>query len=129
MKKIYHTLLTSLLLLPFIVSAQTSTTTTETANLKDAFGQPLQDIGKAAGYRTEGATLEEKLGSALNMIFALLGVLFIILIVYSGFLWLTASGNETKIKKAKDNLYSSAIGLIIIIGAYAISKFVFNVLL
>ena len=130
MKKILFIIYTLLYLSPIAVFAQTQApVTSPQANLNDAFGSPLQQIGKAAGYKTEGTSLEQKIGNALNILFALLGVLFIVLIIYSGFLWLTASGNETKVKRAKDNLYQSIIGLIIIIGAYAISRFIFGVLL
>lgn len=58
---------------------------------------------------------------------SLVGAIFLILIIYGGFLWMTASGNEEQIGKAKKILASSIIGLAIILLSgvitYALSKF------
>ncbi|MBI2038704.1 MAG: TrbC/VirB2 family protein [Candidatus Niyogibacteria bacterium] len=42
-------------------------------------------------------------------------------IVYAGFLYVTARGNETKVKKAHDTLLWTVVGAAIIVGAYAIA--------
>ena len=46
----------------------------------------------------------------------------VLFIVYSGFLYVTARGKETKVKKAHDVFLWSIVGTAIILGAYAISK-------
>ena len=56
----------------------------------------------------------------------LLGVIFIILIIYAGFTWMTAGGEEEKVRKSKEIIKRSIIGLAIIIAAYAITAFVFK---
>lgn len=122
-----------LLSLPAFSMAQSGTasgtvTTQKETDLSDAFGQPLDAVRIKAGYR-QSATIEEKIAVVINMIFSLLGVIFLIFIIYSGYLWATAGGNEDKVRKAKDNIYRTIIGLIIILGAYAISRFVLTALL
>ena len=59
----------------------------------------------------------------------LIGIVFVVLVVYAGFLWMTAGGEEDKISKAKKLLYDGVIGLAIILSAYAISFFIFKALL
>ncbi len=74
-----------------------------------------------------GATpLTETIGSLIQTLLAFLGVIFLILIIYAGLLWMTAAGNEDKVKKAQSILMSSIIGLIVLLSAYAISYFVIS---
>ncbi|QQS60425.1 hypothetical protein IPN41_00350 [Candidatus Falkowbacteria bacterium] len=71
-----------------------------------------------------------KLGGVVALIIksflGLLGVIFIILIVLAGYNWMTAAGDEEKIKKATSTIRSAIIGLLIIIAAYSITYFVFQ---
>lgn len=62
----------------------------------------------------------------INTVLAFLGLITLILIIYAGFLWMTASGNEETIKKAQGILKGAIIGLIIVLVAYSISYYVFN---
>ncbi|MBX4210520.1 TrbC/VirB2 family protein [Candidatus Parcubacteria bacterium] len=43
-------------------------------------------------------------------------------IIYSGFLFVTAQGNETKISDAKRAFYSAVIGTAILLGSWAIAQ-------
>ena len=45
----------------------------------------------------------------------------IVLIIWSGFLFVTAMGDMTKLKKARSTLLWTIIGLAIIVGAWALS--------
>jgi len=68
--------------------------------------------------------LQTKTGQIIGVVLSFVGVLFLILIIYAGLLWMTAQGNEQKITKAKDLLVNAVIGLIIVFAAYAITAFV-----
>ena len=46
----------------------------------------------------------------------------VVMIIYAGFLYVTAGGNETQIKKAHDALLWAVIGAAILLGAYIISQ-------
>jgi amino acid transporter len=70
-------------------------------------------------------TISEIAGTAVNAFLSLLGVIFIILILLAGYNWMTASGHEEKIKKAKETIWRAIIGLLIVVGAYAIWRFIF----
>ncbi len=64
----------------------------------------------------------------IRAFFGLLGLIAVVLIMYAGFLWMTAQGDEDKVKKAKGILTSAVIGLVIIMSAYAIASFIINAL-
>lgn len=57
---------------------------------------------------------------------SLLGVIFIVIMVFAGYRWMTASGNEEAIKKSQESIKRAIIGLIIVVLAYAITAFVFG---
>lgn len=82
----------------------------------------LNEVNTTAGLGENDLT--ETIGSLISTLLAFLGVIFLILIIYAGLLWMTAAGNEDKVKKAQSILLSSVIGLIILLSAYAISYFV-----
>lgn len=59
---------------------------------------------------------------------AFMGIVVLVIILYAGFLWMTAGGNEEQIERAKKTLRNAVIGLLIILSAYAIVAFVMRML-
>lgn len=102
-----------LLLLPFAASA-------DTLNLNTS----LDNVGGEAYGTTSQPDLLEILGTIINVILGFLGVIFLVLTLYAGFLWMTAGGNDEAVVKAKNILKTSIIGLIIVLAAYSIAGFV-----
>lgn len=78
----------------------------------------------AVGSNLGGTSLENRIGGIIRGILALVGTIFFILTIYAGVLWMTASGDETKIEKAKQIIQAAVIGLIIVMSAYTITYFV-----
>jgi len=91
----------------------------------DTAGQYVQDVGGAAQVST-GASLPEIIGRIINVVLGFLGILLLVYILFAGFLWMTAGGNEDQVKKSKAMIKNAIIGLIIIVAAFAISSFVFD---
>ncbi|MBD3311350.1 MAG: hypothetical protein GF349_02535, partial [Candidatus Magasanikbacteria bacterium] len=60
----------------------------------------------------------------INVALGLLGIIMVVILVYAGFLWMTAAGNDEQVGKAKKMIMAAVIGLAIILSAYAISNFV-----
>ncbi len=91
----------------------------------EAFGQLYSAAGdQGAGfgtYRDPRETTARIIRSALSLI----GMIFMALSLYAGFLWMTAGGEEENITKAKGILKASIIGLIIILAAYSLTNFIF----
>jgi len=73
-----------------------------------------------AGEKDISQTIGSMIGAALSFI----GVIFFILMIYAGFLWMTARGNEEKVGQAISILMQASIGLIIVAGAYLITRYV-----
>jgi amino acid transporter len=85
----------------------------------------LSDVGIA----TDGAVPEDfatTIGQLINVILSVLGIFFVIIVVYAGFLYLSAGGEEEKVKKAKKLISQAVIGIVIVLLAYSISTFVFT---
>jgi|SRR3989338_3756340 len=61
----------------------------------------------------------ENLAQAITTIGIPLAVIFII---YSGFLFVTARGNDKKLEEAKKTFYWAIVGTILIIGAWALAS-------
>jgi hypothetical protein len=89
------------------------------------------DVAAKAAYGGEAyskditVTIGIIVGTALSFV----GVLFFLLIVYAGIIWMTARGNDQDVTKAKDLMQSAIIGLIIVLSAYAITTFITSNLL
>jgi len=80
------------------------------------------DLGPAEGANQVPTIV----GGLIDGVIGLLGLVFVILIVYAGYLYLTAGGEEKKVKKAKSMLSQGVIGMIIILSAYFIADLVLN---
>lgn len=57
-----------------------------------------------------------------------IGLIAVIIIMYSGFLWMTSGGDPNKVANARKTLINSAIGLVIAISAFAIVTFIANLI-
>lgn len=66
----------------------------------------------------------EVAGKIINGVLGILGVIFILLMLYAGYNWMTAAGQEQKVEKAKDTILRAIIGLLITISSYAIWNFI-----
>lgn len=65
----------------------------------------------------------------IKTLLTFIGIFFVVLNMYAGFLWMTAGGEEEKASKAKKLIFDGVVGLAIILSAYAISYFIFRSLL
>ncbi len=92
-------------------------------------GQGMVDKAavKVAGYQTN--TVEGVVGIVISAALGLVGIIFLVLTVYGGYIWMIARGDEGKVEKAKETISRSLIGLIVVLAAYAITYFVIDKLL
>jgi hypothetical protein len=116
--------LTTILILPYFVFAQASTTPiSENSSMLNK----LNSVAGNGGYNTgTNAGLMVVIGTIVQAVLSLLGAIFIILMIYAGIVWMTASGNETKVEKAQGMIKTSIIGLIITLSSWAIWSFIFT---
>ena len=117
------------LILPFIVLNLFSfaiLTTPAHADIADEINtqlEPVKDIYDE-GDNIDQNSFVEKIAETIKIVLSFLGLIFLILIIYAGFLWLTSAGSEEKIGKAKSIMISAIIGVAIILAAYMITTFV-----
>lgn len=66
------------------------------------------------------------IANIIRIALGLLGTVAVVIILYGGFVWMTAGGNEENVATAKKILVNGVIGLVIIILAFSIASFVLN---
>jgi len=89
-----------------------------------SFGDGLNNTGAGAGYNTVEAipSLPLIVGKALSILTIFLGIVFLGLMIYAGYLWMMARGNEQDIEKAKNIIIYAVIGLVVVLSSYAITN-------
>lgn len=125
MKNIKNSLIIALILLSFLLVVKFSlaagdyglSDTVSQNNLGTAFNVDAVDHGP-------GEFLSSRVGVLVGSILSFIGVIFMVLIIFGGFQWMTARGNDQQVEKAKNLIIQSIIGLIIILSAYAITAFI-----
>jgi len=90
--------------------------------------KPIEDVYNPQGD-VSPASFSKTIAELIKVALQFLGIIFLVLILYAGFLWLTSAGNEDKISKAKKIMAAAIIGSAIILTAYIITSFVLNQLL
>ena len=80
------------------------------------------NLGPTFGLGT--ADLESTVIKIIQWALGFLGLVAVIIIMYGGFIWMTAAGNEEKVRKAKKIITQAVIGLVIIMLAWAIVTFI-----
>lgn len=71
-------------------------------------------------------SVEEVVGGGIKIILSFLGIVFFLLMVYAGLIWMLARGNEERVTKAKDTVEHAAIGIMLVLASYAIASLVFK---
>jgi len=120
MKKISHVLLVAVaifaLLMPMLVMvASVNAQTTDNLGLNYA-----QNVG----LPTSNQDPREMAVNIIKFFLTFLGIIAVAVILYGGFVWLTAGGNDDRVGKAKKLIVAGIIGLIIVISAFAIVQWI-----
>ncbi|MBI2416207.1 MAG: hypothetical protein HYV33_06145 [Candidatus Kerfeldbacteria bacterium] len=120
-KFFYHSIglaITITMTLGLITLAQAATITLD----------PLQggDYGSLENSTGLGSTDPVVVASQLvNVFLRVLGLLCVLLMLYGGFRWIWARGNEEEISTAKDIIRGTVIGLVVVLSSFGIMQWVF----
>lgn len=87
----------------------------------------LTSVGEASGLGTEDIRLV--IAKIIRTFLTVLGVIAVIIVLYGGYTYMTAGGEEEKVDKAKKILINGGIGLTIIIFSWAITSFIISALM
>jgi hypothetical protein len=90
----------------------------------------LDTSANTAGYAVGAgaSSLQDLVGTAIYSLLSLVGVIFLGLIIFGAFTWMTAEGNEQKVAQANKILMGSLFGFVIVVAAYAVTYFVLTYL-
>ncbi|MBI5135092.1 hypothetical protein HZA86_02565 [Candidatus Uhrbacteria bacterium] len=122
------TMLFSLVAAPLSVGATGGISKTILDNVKNSVGEATGQggTGNGEGGIFPSSNLWEIAYRIIRTFFFLLGLIFLGMMLYGGYNWMTAMGEEEKVEIAKKTITSSIIGIAIIIASYAIVTFVIN---
>ncbi len=107
---------------------------TRGAKLHDAFGpgSNVEIVADESGFKidTDGETtiINRALSAIINAVLSVLGLIFVILTILAGFKWMTASGNQEQVNKAKASLKQNIIGLLIVVASWGIWSLVLQII-
>lgn len=88
------------------------------------------EVGYAYGERGGNAQdIRMVIANLIRVFLGFIGLIFLIMIIFAGFRWMTASGNQDQVTKARETLTRGIIGLLVIVAAYSIATFVTKVAL
>ena len=94
---------------------------------KTLFDSSLDETAGETGHLKTKISSAGSLGtvsSIISVILSLIGVVFLILMIYGGFIWMNSRGNDQEIQKALTIIRNSIIGLLIVVAAYAITALI-----
>ena len=115
------------LLAPFSSGLAAQDNNYVTDDAQKLLDQAAQQAGATSGERP--VTAVEIIGDIIKVVLGFVGVIFLALVIYGGFTWMTAGGNEERVSKAATVLKQSGIGMAAIIIAFLITTFVVNALI
>jgi hypothetical protein len=82
------------------------------------------DIANAFGENANDPTdVRQVMVYIIKVFLTFIGIIVITYIIIAGYKWMTAAGNDDKIREAKKQITNAMIGLIIILLSYAIVQF------
>lgn len=112
-KKIFTIFVIAQLLLPIPTQAS------------DKFEEGYKNTAGQIGY-TEINTLKKPLpefiGNIINAVLAAVGVIFLGLLIYGGFIWMNAQGNDAETKRAQDIIRNAILGIVVVFFAFVVTN-------
>lgn len=101
-------------------------------NLTNVIPATAQDIGLDYAENLDLQTASETdpkqmMVEIVKYLMTFLGIIAVVIILYGGFKWMTAAGNQDSVEEAKKIIIAGAIGLVVILSAFAIITLVVNI--
>jgi len=82
------------------------------------------DLGLESGG---DVNLQQLIVSILKYLMTFLGIIAVIIVLYGGFVWMTAGGNDDNVRRAKNIITAGIIGLAIVLASYAVVTFIVKI--
>jgi len=92
----------------------------------DRIGEGGLDAVGTEAYGESGAPkdIQAIIATVIKVVLGLLGIIFVVLLIFAGIKYMTSGGDQEKVKAAVNQIKNAVIGLIIIVAAYSITYFI-----
>ena len=87
----------------------------------------LNETAKQSG-QTSTRDLPEVVGSIIQWVLGIVGIILLVMFVYGGVLYATSAGNEDKVETAKKVMMYAIIGIVIIALAFVLTRYIIQAL-
>jgi hypothetical protein len=115
-KNFFLAVLLTILISPALIFAGNNQAIAQNSLLEN-----MESVREGSGFEGANETSVSSIaGTIVNITLGFLGIIFVCLIIYAGFTWMTAQGDESKVEKAKNIIKNCIIGLIVLTSAWAI---------
>lgn len=94
-------------------------------NMQD--DQDKTNLSQNFSPSSEALDLRQYVVNLIKLFLTILGMIFLVLIIWAGFRWMTSMGEAAAVDKAKAQIKASIIGILIILAAYSITLFVTSI--
>jgi len=108
-----------LILCSFVILSPASASLLNTTKVTE-LNNNINTVASSSEYDTS-KSLEDMISIIVRIILSALGTIFVLLAFLAGNDWVQAAGNEEKVRKSKDTIRHLAIGLALVLIAYALS--------
>jgi len=119
MKTVKNLILSTCLFFLFLAPAQAGLINSEKVT---EFNTNINTVASTSEYDTT-KSLEDMIATVVRILLSVLGAIFVLLTFLAGNDWIQAAGNEEKVRKSKDTIKHLAIGLALVLIAYALSSY------
>jgi len=125
MKNVWKKIFTFSLSLFIFASLSFNTIPVQAGLLENVEEGGLKTIGTVA-YDQVGAPkdVQSVVASFIYILLTFLGIIFLVLIIWSGYEWMTAGGDQAKVTTAKSRLTNSVIGLVVVLASWGIALYI-----
>ncbi len=100
----------------------------EQANITDNLkaGSNLDPTGNNTDISSGSSGITNLITSVVNIFSLIVGMVSVIMIIYGGFRYITSGGDSGKVSGAKNTIIYAVIGLVIVVLAQVIVKFILD---
>lgn len=86
----------------------------------------LKGLAKSTLNKANFSGPADIINRAIKILLAFIGSIALILYIYSGFLWMTASGGSDQVEKAKTTMVWTTLGVVMMLASYLLASFIFK---
>ncbi len=76
------------------------------------------------GYNPAITDSPDGLTRILDLVYAWAGIVAVLILIIAGFFFVTSRGDASQMKRSKDAIRGAVIGLIVVMTAFAITRFI-----